>query len=62
MISFEKDGLSVISTVTGDTEITLPVKGKSYDKVEISWASDNAAAVIGADGKLTIKLPTPTRQ
>ena len=57
MISFEKDGLSVISTVTGDTEITLPVKGKSYDKVEISWASDNAAAVIGADGKLTIKLP-----
>ncbi len=56
MVAFEKEGLSVISTVTADTEIELPAVGKTYDKVAITWESDNAAAVV-ADGKLTIKLP-----
>ena len=56
MVAFEKDGLSVISTVTADTEIELPAVGKTYDKVAITWESDNAAAVV-ANGKLTIKLP-----
>lgn len=56
MVAFEKDGLSVVSTVTADTEIELPSVGKTYDKVAITWESDNAAAVV-ANGKLTIKLP-----
>ena len=56
MVAFEKDGLSVVSTVTADTEIELPSAGKTYDKVAITWESDNAAAVV-ANGKLTIKLP-----
>ena len=56
MVAFEKDGLSVVSTVTADTEIELPSAGKTYDNVAITWESDNAAAVV-ANGKLTIKLP-----
>ena len=56
MVAFEKDALSVVSTVTADTEIELPSAGKTYDKVAITWESDNAAAVV-ANGKLTIKLP-----
>ncbi len=56
MVAFEKDGLSVVSTVTADTEIELPSVGKTYDKVAITWESDNASAVV-ANGKLTIKLP-----
>ncbi len=56
MIAFEKDGLSIVSTVMSDTVIELPAAGKAYTDVSVTWESDNAAAVV-ADGKLTITLP-----
>ncbi len=56
MVAFEKDALTLIDAVTEDTEIDLIAKGQSYDKVTITWTSDNACAVV-ANNKLTVKLP-----
>ena len=56
MVAFEKDNLSLVSAVTDNTELKLPANGISYDKVQITWVSDNAAAVV-KDGKLIITLP-----
>ena len=56
MVAFEKENLSISTTITEDTAITLPATGLSYNKVTITWVSDNGCAVI-KDGKLVITLP-----
>ena len=55
-IAAEIDGVSVVEGIFADTVIDLPTVGQYFDDVTISWTSDNAAAVVGADGKLTVTL------
>ncbi len=45
-----------VGSVVGPTEVTLPVVGATYDNVAISWASDNAIAVVNGN-KLTVSHP-----
>lgn len=56
MVAFEKENISIPSKVAKDTEIDLPAAGSGYTQVAISWASDNACAVVDG-GKLKITLP-----
>lgn len=56
MVAFEKENLSLTSKVTEDSVFTLPTSGNGYSQVSISWASDNACAVVDG-GKLTVTLP-----
>ena len=56
-VAFEKENLSIPANVTEDTVIELGLAGKTYDNVTFAWASDNACAVIDAEGKLTVTLP-----
>jgi hypothetical protein len=56
MVAFEKENLAIASAVAQDTVIDLPLNGQSYSQVAISWASDNACAVV-KDGKLYVTLP-----
>ena len=55
-IAAEVEGVSVVEGIFADTVIDLPTVGQYFDDVTISWTSDNAAAVVGADGKLTVTL------
>ncbi len=55
-VAAEKEGLSIeANEFFTDAEIDLATKGSIYEDVTITWASDNAAAVVNG-GKLTIKL------
>ncbi len=56
MIEFEKENISIPANVAKDTEIDLPAAGAGYSQVTITWASDNACAVVDG-GKLKITLP-----
>lgn len=60
-VAFEKDSLSIPSTMSQDGTIELAKKGSTYDTVTISWKSDNAHAVIdgtiGNADKLNVKIP-----
>lgn len=55
-LAAEVDGVTLPEGVTKDTVIDLPLVGQYYDDVTIAWTSDNAVAVVGTDGKLTITL------
>ncbi|MDD3831410.1 MAG: hypothetical protein PHW00_01995 [Clostridia bacterium] len=55
-VAFEKENLAIELAITEDGEFTLDTVGQSYNTVTISWASDNACAVIDA-GKVTYTLP-----
>ncbi len=56
MVAYEKENLRIPAAVTEDTEIALPAAGGTYTKVAITWASDNACAVVDG-GKLKVTLP-----
>ncbi|MDD7412373.1 MAG: DUF5689 domain-containing protein, partial [bacterium] len=56
MVAFEKENLSLPTTITDDSVLDLALVGQSYAKVAITWVSDSDCAVI-ADGKLTVTLP-----
>ena len=56
MVAYEKENLQIPAAVTEDTEIALPAAGGTYNKVAITWASDNACAVVDGD-KLKVTLP-----
>ena len=48
-----------VAAVTEDGDVALPTAGAAYkDQVSITWASDNACAVVAADSsKVTFTLP-----
>lgn len=52
-VAAEKDSLALEDEFFTDAEIDLTVKGVTYEDVTITWASNNAAAVVN-NGKLTI--------
>jgi len=55
-LAIEKENLSLTKTKFAKAdEMTLPATGSSYDKVTITWESNNAQAVV-ADGKVTVSL------
>ena len=56
MIAFELDNLSVQEAVVEDSVLNLATEGAGYSQVKISWASDNACAVVDGS-KLAITLP-----
>ncbi len=57
-VESEKADLTVTDSINADAVIELPLVGKYYPAdVTIAWVSDNAAAVVGADGKLTVTVP-----
>ena len=52
-----KDEITGIpAEITKDGTVTLPLIGKNFSAVEISWASDNACAVVNG-GVLTVTVP-----
>ena len=56
-VQYELNDLNVTTSVKTDSEITLVTVGKMYDNVLISWASNNACAVVSTDGtKVTFAL------
>ena len=55
-ITAEANNLSVPTAVTENTTIALPLVGKYYNEVTITWAINNEAYTIGEDGKLAIVL------
>ena len=55
-ITAEANNLSVPTDVTENTTIALPLVGKYYNEVTITWAINNEAYTIGEDGKLAIVL------
>lgn len=55
-VASEKAALTMKATVTANEEIALPAAGTTFTDVAITWASDNACAVVGG-GNLTITLP-----
>ena len=57
-VAYEKEGLTLSTTkVSEDVELTVPVAGKSYTGVTISWASNSAQAVVdNSTGKITVTL------
>ncbi len=58
MVDVEAEALEVPEEVKVNSVLELPIKGSSYTDVAISWASDNACAVVdAATGKVTITLP-----
>lgn len=54
-VATEKNAVTVEDEIFANAEITLPTKGSIYSEVAISWASDNACAVVNGN-KLTITL------
>lgn len=54
-IAAEKAELSITDKFAVDKEIDLVLEGKAFTDVKISWASDNAQAVV-KDGKLVVTL------
>ena len=54
-VEFEAGNLKVDSAVHMNTTLTLPTAGTTYSNVVISWASNNACAVVDG-GKVTITL------
>ncbi len=59
-VKAEVDALTIIENISENTTITLPV-ASLYSDVTITWASDNACAVVNADGTVTFTLQ-PTLQ
>ncbi len=55
-VIIEGNALNVPTAVTEAGDITLPTVGATYNNVSISWASDNACAVVNG-GVVTITLP-----
>ena len=55
-VAYEQENLTLIGNITENGEITLLVNGVTYESVLISWASDNACAVVEG-GKLIVTLP-----
>ena len=56
-VQYELDAIDFATAVKNDATFELAVAGKMYEDVVISWTSDNACAVVSADGKeLTITL------
>ena len=56
-LEMELGNITITDKVTEDTVVELPLTGATYPEVKFEWTSDNACAVIDADGKLTITLP-----
>ncbi|MBQ0070621.1 MAG: hypothetical protein KBS81_01980, partial [Spirochaetales bacterium] len=56
MVAFELDNIAVAEAVTEDTVLALPTVGAGYSQVSLSWASDNACAVVDG-GKVSFTLP-----
>ena len=56
MVAYEKENLSLPAAVTADGEFDLPAAGGTYSNVAVTWASDNACAVVDG-GKLKVTLP-----
>ncbi len=57
-LEFEVGALKVPSKLTSDSIIQLPLTGATYEDVTFAWTSDSEYAVIGADGKMTVTVPT----
>ncbi len=55
-IEFEIGNVTLVESVSKNTEIVLAAQGTKYDTVKFAWASDNACAVVEG-GKLVITLP-----
>lgn len=55
-LNVEAENISIDSAVNFDTDIELPLKGKQYEDITISWTSDNYCAVVGENGKLVVTL------
>jgi len=55
-VAAESFNVKATASVTANTEITVLTAGKTYSDVAISWASDNACAVVSGD-KITFTLP-----
>ncbi len=60
MIDFEIGNISIDSTFAEDKEITLPLRGASYESVTLSWTSDNEAVRIDG-GKAVVTLQEEAR-
>ena len=56
-VAFELDSINIPANITKATTLTLPLVGSKYDTVTIVWVSDNAAAVVGENGAITITVP-----
>ena len=54
--AFELSTISVDKQLNSDKVLTLPTVGSTYADVAITWASDNAAAVVDG-GTVTITVP-----
>ena len=56
-VDAEKGSLSIDSSYSADGTYPLPLAGKNYSDVVISWASNNELVVINEDGTMTVKVP-----
>ncbi len=57
-IKAEMDELKIDASFSSDATVELAAKGKYYDDVTITWATeDTTGAAAIADGKLTLKVP-----
>ncbi len=58
-VAMEKDLITLESEINASKVITVPVTGKVFDGVKITWTSDNAAVVAdNTKGTLTVTLPS----
>ncbi len=55
-VDAELDELTLSGAFSANAVVDVPVAGKYFNEVAITWASNNAAIVF-ADGKLTITVP-----
>lgn len=55
MIDFEMENISLPEKISENTTLTLPLSGKGYDSVSISWSSDSPLAVVNGN-KVEVRL------